>query len=171
MNVFPPGGTAREPASTESFVDAMAMAVSGVTVLASDGPAGRGGITVSAFTSVSAEPPMVLACVNRKSAIVELVSGNAHFSVNILAESHQRLSEIFAGRAGVDRATGFAEFPWETGLVGQPVLQGATASFECALSQSVDIGTHRVFFGLVLQARSGTALPLAYSGRAYRGLK
>lgn len=154
----------------QEFLDCMAMAATGVTVVATDGPAGRAGITVSAFTSVSATPPLLLVCINRKSASVEQIGRNGRFSVNLLAEAQQGLSEIFAGRAGVDRAEGFADPAWQKGAAGLPVLTTAAACFECEVESATDAGTHRIFLGRVVAARHGASPALAYSRRGYRRL-
>ena len=71
---------AKPPGRVEDFVAAMGLAATGVSVVTTDGPAGRFGLTVSAVSSVSAEPPLVLVCINRKSpamAAVEAPGGKA----------------------------------------------------------------------------------------------
>lgn len=154
----------------QEFLDCMAKAATGVTVVATDGAAGRAGLTVSAFTSVSASPPLLLVCINRKSASVEQIGRNGRFSVSILAEGQENLSEIFAGRAGVEREQGFADPAWVKGEMGLPVLTSAAACFECEVENATDAGTHRIFLGRVLAARHGASRALAYSRRGYRRL-
>ena len=149
--------------STQSFVDAMAMAATGVTVVVTDGPAGRAGITVSAFTSVSADPPLVLICVNRKSAAVEPITVNAQFCVNLLGEAHQPLANIFAGR---DASAKTAALEAQNLLL----VPDAPAAFECTLQETVDAGTHRIFIGRVVKAHHSQTPTLAYSRRTYSRL-
>lgn len=156
--------------SETAFLDAMASAATGVTVVASAGPAGKTGVTVSAFTSVSADPPLLLICINRKSAACGILSQNAAFSVNVLAENQRELADIFAGRGSVPRERGFAAAPWEDGDLGQPFLPAAAASFDCVLQSALDAGTHRIFIGRVTKARQGEAHAIAYSRRGYRRL-
>ena len=84
--------------STDRFIAAMGRLVTGVTIVTTDGPAGRFGITVSAFSSVSADPPLVLACVNRKSPVVAAVLANGVFCINVLADAHRHVADTFAGR-------------------------------------------------------------------------
>ncbi len=169
MNLF--ADSPAKPEQAAAFVEAMAMAASAVTVVATDGKAGRFGLTVSAFASVSADPPIVLVCINGKNLLGDAIHANQGFSVNLLAENHAELANIFAGRGGVDREQGFTSAPWIQGTTGLPVLQSASASFECALHNVVDAGTHRVFFGLVLRAHRSDNPPLVYSRRAYQRLQ
>lgn len=150
------------------FVAAMGRAAAGVSVVTTDGPAGRFGVTVSAVSSVSAEPPMVLACINRRSPVVEAVARNGVFCVNLLARAQRPIADIFAGRpqAGAPYDFGCAE--WLMGASGSPMLPETAASFDCALEMACDAGTHRVLIGRVLRAEGGETDPLVYSARAYR---
>ena len=156
--------------STQSFVDAMAMAATGVTVVVTDGPAGRAGITVSAFTSVSADPPLVLICVNRKSAAVEPITANAQFCVNLLGEAHQPLANIFASRDASAKTAALEAQNWAPGLTGLLLVPDAPAAFECTLQETVDAGTHRIFIGRVVKAHHSQTPTLAYSRRTYSRL-
>jgi flavin reductase (DIM6/NTAB) family NADH-FMN oxidoreductase RutF len=156
--------------STQNFVDAMAMAATGVTVVVTDGAAGKAGITVSAFTSVSAEPPLVLICVNRKSAAAETITANAKFCVNLLGESHRALANIFAGRDADAKASALDGQIWAPGLTGLPRLPDAPAAFECTLHETLDAGTHRIFIGRVVKAHHSQTPALAYSRRTYSHL-
>jgi len=67
------------------FVEAMAAAVSPVSIVTTNGPAGRFGLTVSAVTSVSADPPLVLACINKKSPLLSAIRTNKLFCINMLS--------------------------------------------------------------------------------------
>jgi flavin reductase (DIM6/NTAB) family NADH-FMN oxidoreductase RutF len=156
--------------STQSFVDAMAMAATGVTVVVTDGAAGKAGITVSAFTSVSADPPLVLICVNRKSAAVETITANAKFCVNLLGEDHRELANVFAGRDADAKAAALEAQYWVPGLTGLPRLPDAPAAFECTLHETLDAGTHRIFIGRVVKAHHSQTPALAYSRRTYSHL-
>ena len=158
------------PMNEQQFLDAMAMAATGVTIVTTNGPEGRAGLTVSAFTSVSASPPLVLVCINRKNAIVDKITSHEAFSINLLAEAQIGLSEIFAGRAGVERETGFTSENWQETEHGQLLLPSASAGFDCALHAHQDAGTHRIFIGEVRAVHLGESPALAYSRRDYRKL-
>ncbi|MGE0211339.1 MAG: flavin reductase family protein [Parvibaculaceae bacterium] len=150
------------------FIAVMGRAASGVSVVTTDGIAGRFGVTVSAISSVSAEPPLILACVNRKSPIVTAIDANGVFCVNLLAVRQQPIADTFAGRPRSGRPYDFGCADWLVGETGAPVLPEAAASFECSLEAAHDAGTHRIFIGRVLKALGGEAEPLVYSARAYR---
>lgn len=154
-----------------SFIEAMAIAATPVSIVTTDGPAGRFGITVSAVVSVSAEPPIVLVCINRKSPAVAAIDRNGVFCVNMLGADQSRLANCFAGRPDDGKAFDFGLGDWRKAVSGAPVLQTAAACFDCVLHHSRDAGTHRIITGSVLCARSSERQPLAYSRRAYRTLQ
>ena len=154
--------------SAENFISAMGLAATGVSVVTTDGEAGRFGLTVSAISSVSADPPLILACVNRKSPAVAALIANGVFAVNLLAAHTQAYAETFAGRPREGKPFDFANQPWETGRTGLPIVNDATAVFECVLEASYDAGSHQIFVGRVLAAHKGVADPLIYCNRAFR---
>jgi flavin reductase (DIM6/NTAB) family NADH-FMN oxidoreductase RutF len=156
-----------EPASAAEFVDAFRGAVTGVNIVTTDGAAGRFGVTVSAFSSVSAEPPMVLVCINRRSPVSDALATNGCFSVNVLSTSHQGLADSFAGNPNGSIPYDFGAARWNESATGAPVLSDAVAGFDCALATTVDAGTHRIFIGRVVKVSRSAADPLLYSNRTY----
>lgn len=159
---------AKPPVAAEEFVAAMGLAATGVSVVTTEGPGGRFGLTVSAVSSVSADPPLVLICVNRKSPAVAGVERNGVFAVNLLAAEHRAYAETFSGRPKEGRPFDFANHDWREGETGLPLVRDATAVFECAVHDQLDAGTHRIFIGRVLAAHRGAADPLVYCNRAFR---
>jgi flavin reductase len=154
--------------SRDAFVAAMSRAVTGVSLVTTDGPAGRYAVTVSAVASVSADPPMVLACVNQRSPLAAAIRANGVFCVNLLSAEQARLADIFAGRPDAGKPFDFASASWREAATGAPCLEGALASFDCASHDTHDAGTHTIFIGRVVQAldtASGT--PLLYAARRY----
>jgi len=91
---------ARPDSRRQDFINAMSGAVTGVNVITTDGRAGRFGITVSAMCSVSADPPMLLACINRRSPVCSAILSNQVYCVNVLSASQRDLADSFAGRTG-----------------------------------------------------------------------
>lgn len=158
---------ADEPVSAAEFIAAMRGTVSGVNIVTTDGAAGRFGVTVSAFSSVSAEPPMVLVCINRRSPASDALAANGCFAVNVLSTSHRDLADVFAGnpRSGIGYDFGAAR--WNTSTTGAPVLSGAVAGFGCVLATIIDAGTHRIFIGSVVDISVADSGPLVYSNRKY----
>ncbi len=154
-----------------AFIAAMAGAATQVSVVTTDGPAGRFGVTVSAFSSVSAEPPLVLVCINRRSLAVEAIEANGAFCVNLLGDDQSDIANCFAGRSGVIAPYDFNCADWLDAATSAPVLSGALANFDCTVETGYDAGTHRIFIGRVARALSRDAAPLAFSQRAYQALR
>lgn len=161
------------PVSTlrEDFIDAMSRAVTGVTIVTTDGELGRFGQTVSAMSSVSADPPMLLVCINRKSPITAAIERHGAFAVNVLRADQRRLAESFAGRPRTGAAYDFAAARWETEHTGSPLLTGAIARFDCTVDAAHIAGTHTIYVGLVAAAGNGAGAPLLYGRRSYGELR
>ena len=149
------------------YRDAMSRAVTGVSVVTTAGPGGRCGLTVSAVTSVSAEPPQLLVCINRKSPLASAIVTNGVFAVNLLSVEQRELAEIFAGNSTRGRPYDFAHAAWGPADTGAPLLDGAVAAFDCRLTIHFDTATHRVCIGAVEQCRMSDANPLVYVRRGY----
>ena len=150
------------------FTNAMRRAVSGVSIVTTDGRLGRYGITVSSMTSVSAEPPMLLVCVNRNNLAHDAIVGNGHFAINVLGSHHQALAASFAGYPERGPAYDFGAADWLVTASGLPQVADAAAVFECELDRAVKAGTHSIFIGHVTRSRDLDIVPLAYSNREYR---
>ncbi len=156
-----------QPNLSHQFVEAMAAAASGVSIITTCGKAGRFGLTVSAVTSVSAEPPLLLACINRKSMISGEITKNKFFAACLLSEHQVPLALSFAGRPNHGLAYDFAAADWRAGKSGMPILDHAAAIFELELDSWHDGGTHRIFIGRVLAASVSGLNTLAYHHRKF----
>jgi flavin reductase len=123
--------------------------------------------TVSSMCSVSAEPPMLLICLHRRSPVNALIRNSGRFTVNALATRHDHVADTFAGRPwpGKDRWD-FTCGDWKTDD-GAPRLTDALACFDCHLHSTVEAGTHFVHLGLVGRVRATEGTPLVYAGRTY----
>lgn len=159
---------AKPPVDSQDFVTTMGLAATGVSVVTTDGPAGRFGLTVSAVSSVSADPPLVLICINRKSPALAALDCNGTFAVNLLGAENRAYAETFSGRPREGKPFDFGNHDWREGDTGLPLVNDATAVFECQTHQSLDAGTHRIFIGRVVAAHKGDAEPLVYCNRAFR---
>lgn len=158
---------ASNPLAREDFVNAMSAAVTGVNVITTDGAAGRFGLTVSAMSSVSADPPMVLICINRRSPACPALCMNRTFCVNVLSAQQRHLADTFAGRPARGMPYEFDDAIWTPGSTGLPCLVDAVSTFECVLDTALDSGSHTIFIGRVIAASKGAGSPLLYTGRAY----
>jgi flavin reductase (DIM6/NTAB) family NADH-FMN oxidoreductase RutF len=154
--------------SRQDFVDAMGNAATGVTVVSTEGPAGRFAQTVSAMCSVSADPPSLLVCVNERSPLAAAAVRNGVIAVSVLAAGQAHVSDVFAGRPA--HGSGPYDFDcaeWDVLATGAPVLRGAAAAFDCRLADSVTQGTHQVLFGAVVASTASGARPLVHHARTY----
>ena len=151
-----------------AFTRAMRCAVSGVSVVTTDGDFGRFGLTVSSMTSVSAEPPTLLVCVNRNSVAHDAIAGNRRFAINVLSARQQHVAASFAGSDRHGPAYVFSSDEWTVSPSGLPQLANPAAVFECELESAVAAGTHSIFIGRVTSAWGADEMPLAYSNREYR---
>lgn len=146
-----------------AYREAMAHWASGVTVVA----AGQGkdveAVTVTAFTPVSADPPLVLVCLGNDAAVLYVIEEEGRFTVNLLAEDGRRTASAYAQKMALEPGP----FPVE----GDPVLSGALVSLVCRLRETHPGGDHRVVIGEVERVVLGAeGDPLLYVARAYRRL-
>lgn len=150
----------------DHFIAAMRSVASSVTVVTTDGVAGRHGGTVSAFSSVSADPPTVLVCLFAESRIARAVTENGAFCVNVLSETDTYVADRFAGRHDhwvEDRFSGI-ECYGEPGM--SPLIDGASA-FRCVTQQTIRSGSHLIVLGHVQYALASNASPLTYRDGGY----
>ena len=153
-------------APRDRFIEAMRRVAASVTVVTTDGEAGRHGATVSAFSSVSGDPPTVLVCLFADSRIARAVAANGRFCVNVLPESGPDLADRFAGRHDGWIADRFSGVDCHGAPGVAPVIDGATG-FSCDVQQCVRSGTHLVVIGHVRDVLDGRASPLAWREGSY----
>jgi flavin reductase ActVB len=124
------------------------------------------GLTVSSFTSVSLEPPLVLICLGQAVTVIDYFRAAKYFGINVLREEQREVSERFA-RKGMDRFDGLS---WDRGTSGVPLLPGALAAMECEVVQRVTSGDHDIFIGRMVRMQAGEGNPLIHFCGCYRGL-
>lgn len=155
-------------ASSLEFRETLARFATGVTVvtvLAADGK--PHGLTVSSFTSVSVEPPLILVCIDYASAALPHFRACTNFAVNILGESQRELSVNFSEKPEAR----FEGVEWFRGATGAPLLPDCLANLECRMSSIVEAGDHAVLLAEVVSAQAGGGQPLLYFHREYRSLR
>jgi flavin reductase (DIM6/NTAB) family NADH-FMN oxidoreductase RutF len=143
----------------------------GVTIVTIKTGEHRHGLTVSAFASVSADPPMIMVIIeNRHMAYSMLQEPDAVFAVNILGQEQFELSNRFAWVKDEDR---FAMGDWTTAETGAPVLKDALAWLDCRIHARYPAGSHTVYIGEVHASSVPLeeAPPLIYWNRGYRKLR
>lgn len=150
--------SSRPPVDQAVFRDVVGYFTTGVTVITTQDGDHRFGVTASAVSSLSLEPPMLLVCLNRRLRTCDAVTSAGSFVVNILDEDQGELATQFATPApdkfrGVNVAYG---------ELGVPLLADALAHIECRVSERIDAATHTVFLAEVQTARARPGSPLAY---------
>ncbi|HXF34805.1 MAG TPA: flavin reductase family protein [Candidatus Acidoferrales bacterium] len=154
------------PVSPNNFKAGMRRFATGVTVVTTVGPDGHvHGFTANAFASVTADPPMLLICVNRSAQSHPLISSAGRFCVNVLSLDQQEIAERFA-RSGIEDRFGTIE--WRPGETGSPIIAGTLAHFDCTLAEEHTAGTHTIFIGTVVDCSFAEGAPLGYFDGAYR---
>jgi len=145
---------------------AMRVFPQGVTVATMTGPNGPTGLTVSSFTSISLEPPLVLISIAKGSAIHDLFREAKAYAINFLADDQKSVSDTFAGRT---RATDrFEGLRFSEGVTGSPIIDGVRVAIECRAWQVYEGGDHSILVGEVVSAKTfNTKRPLVYYSQQY----
>jgi flavin reductase (DIM6/NTAB) family NADH-FMN oxidoreductase RutF len=156
---------------SEDYREALRHFPAGVTIVTINAGDQIHGLTVSAFASVSPEPPLIMVIIDQRHSAYELLeSEGAAFAVNILHENQMDLSNRFAWLKDEDR---FDAGDWETAVTGAPILKSALAWLDCTIYASYPAGTHTIYIGEV----QATGIPrpdqppLIYWNRGYRHLQ
>ena len=137
------------PVDAAAFRHALARFPSGVTVVTVRDDAGADyGMTVSAFASLSLEPPLVLVCIGDDATIAGAVAAAGHFAVSVLSEDQEPLARRFA-EPDADRFTGTA---FSRGIDGLALLEGAVAHLQCTIVARHRGGDHTIVIGEVVAA-------------------
>lgn len=149
------------------FREAMASFPSGVTIVTTVDEDGRPwGFTASAFSSVSAEPPLVLVCLSRTAECHPVFERSTRWTVNILNDGHQPLARRFATR-GADKFSG-DEFRLDP--EGVPYLPDASARLHVSAYDRHVSGDHTILVGRVHDVRLGQDPATVYFQRGFHAL-
>ena len=150
------------------FRDLLGRFASGVTVITTLDSAGRPhGMTVSAFCSVSLEPPLVLFCIDRAATMRDLFTIGQAYTINVLAHDQRELSERFSQ---LDMELRFDGVRVSSPPNASPQLHGAAATLCCSVVSRFEGGDHDIIVGRVLDGHTTSADPLVYHRGTYRRL-
>ena len=150
---------------------AMRAWTSGITLVTASWEGERHGMTVSSFTSISLDPPLVIISLQTASRTHDVVAKAGAFGVTILAADQQGLSERFSNRQTTmgERLDGLDT---ETLVTGAPFLRGGLAYLDCRVSQSIPCGMNTLFVGeVVAMSADDHQGPLVYHDRSYHRLQ
>lgn len=149
----------------DRFKQGMRLLAAGVTVITTVHDGVSHGLIATAVCSVCAEPPTLLACVNRTCSAHDPIRDSGRFCVNILEHRQLEVARRFVSAPREER---FGAFALSTLATGAPALDDALVSFDCEVAQQVAAGTHTVFFGRIVAARVSDPLsPLVYFNGGY----
>ena len=145
---------------------AMRAWASGVTIVTAAYEKEQHGMTVSSFASVSLDPPLLIAALQKTTRTADLIFRAQAFGVTILSANQKEISEHFAGRGdeSKNRMEGVETEMLDTGA---PFIKGGLVYFDCRLHQTIEAGTSIIFIGEVVAVRQFKGKPLAYHDRQY----
>lgn len=158
-----------EPAAIDdaAFLDVMGNVAATVTVVTASHEGQHYGLTVSAFSSVSRTPPLVLVCIDKGSNSLDALRASGGFTVNFLAEGTGDAAMTFASRANDKFGQVSHRSPCHD-VAGPVLADHAVAYFECSIEQEIDAGDHWVFIGRVLHGEKlDERAPLVYWRRNF----
>jgi len=154
----------------EELRNAMRQWSSGVTIVTANIHSAPYGMTVSAFTSISLEPPLVIVSLRHDTRACMAASESGYFGVNILSSSQQELADCFSGRECEpdERFTGRIIHTLRSGA---PFFGEALAWIDCHINAIHPAGQQRLIIGEVIAVKLlSEGLPLLYHNRSYRSL-
>ena len=153
-----------EQAEFRRAVGHFASAVTVVTATLKDGrPAG---ITVTAFSSLSLEPPLVLICIDKRARLHDHLARDGYFAVNILAEDQETVSRRFTS----SEPDPFREIGYAPGASGAPLIHDAVAAIECKILDLLPGGDHTIIVGEVEATKIQEGKPLLYFRGGYAAI-
>jgi flavin reductase (DIM6/NTAB) family NADH-FMN oxidoreductase RutF len=155
------------PPDPASFRAAMAALPTGVTIVAASGADGPAGATANAVCSLSIEPMLMLACLDRGSRTLRAVQAADRFGISVLHAGQEEVARSFATKAPVpEKWTGVA---WSE-RDGLPAIDDALVWIACDLRDVVATGDHVIVTGEVRAVETGAGDPLVFYGGEYRPL-
>jgi flavin reductase (DIM6/NTAB) family NADH-FMN oxidoreductase RutF len=154
--------------SPDEFRRAMALLPTAVTVVTAPGDASPAGATANAVASLSLEPPLMIAALDRDSRTLAAVRGVGAFGINVLAADQEELARAFATKA--PHPEKWADVTWDH-HAGVPIIDGCVLWVACRLRGAHDGGDHVILTGGVEAIGSGAGHPLVFHAGTYRGLE
>lgn len=141
--------TSPELCSPDDYKKGMRRLLGGVTLVCSRDGERRVGMTATAVSSVCAEPPTLLVCLNRAGSTCAAISNSGVLSVNVLAPEPEALELARRFSRPMIDADRFDGSQWTELATGAPVFVDSAASFDCEVVETADMGSHRIFFARV----------------------
>ena len=155
--------------SQEEFKKGMQQLAATVTIITARHSGVRSGLTATAVSSVSNDPPTLLVCVNKSAGTHDLIANSGKFSVNLLNKDQVHVSNGFASSVN-DPEEKFENGEWGESSIETPILKEANTAFSCTVAQTVDTNTHTIFIGTIEDIQHNEQQPLIYGGKGYKTL-
>jgi 3-hydroxy-9,10-secoandrosta-1,3,5(10)-triene-9,17-dione monooxygenase reductase component len=155
------------PLDPDRFRAALGLLPTGVTIVSASGPDGPAGATANAVCSLSIEPMLMLACLDRGSRTLLAVQAANHFGISVLHAGQEGVARSFATKAPVAdkwRGVGWSE------RGGIPAIDGSLAWIACGLRDVISGGDHVIVTGEVRDLATGEGTPLVFAGGEYQPL-
>lgn len=153
--------------TASAFTSALSQAANGVSIVTTTHNDNDAGLTVSSMCSVCADPALLLACVNVENEFCQMAIDSERFAVNILPSTCMELAMVFAGLVEEKTNSRFDIGDWTRLTTGAPILSDALVALDCVVESSQVHGSHRVFFGRVVDVRTTSGEPLIYTDRRF----
>ncbi len=161
----------------QDYREVLARFATGVTVVTTieesdDGPL-PWGPTVTSFTGISLDPPLVMVSIGHERSIRPIIERTGRFGVNILGEDSQALSDCFAGAPSALPRSAFCNADYGLGSAGLPVLDAAIAYLAAEVTEVIEAGDHTIYLGRVIETgcRDEVGWPLLYFRRRYLSIE
>ncbi|MCD7060572.1 flavin reductase family protein [Pelagibacterium xiamenense] len=150
------------------FANTMATLAGTVCVVTAGRGPNRVGRTITSLISLSATPPSLMVSITKNSDLDHTMRAEGGFSVAMLATDQFGISDAFAGQRAPEQR--FEIGTWETWPSGRPKLIGAATSIDCRIAGMIELDTHRLFAGVLINAETAHTPPLIWRERGYRHL-
>ncbi|HUY41414.1 MAG TPA: flavin reductase family protein [Candidatus Dormibacteraeota bacterium] len=158
--------SAGRQADPQSYREAMRRTAASVAVITAAHEGRIHGMTATAMTSVSADPPTLLVVVSRATRTHPFIRKSGRFAVNVLARGQEEIARRFA--AGIENQ--FDGVAHELHAAEVPIIAGTAAAFVCIATEAFDVATHTIFIGAVEEAHHTELPPLVYHDGSYHAL-
>jgi len=145
----------------------MATLPTGVTIVSAAGAEGPAGATANAVCSLSIEPMLMLACLDRGSRTLLAVQAANHFGISVLHDGQEPIARAFATKAPVAEKWDGVSWSERDGI---PAVDDSLAWIACELRDVVAAGDHVIVTGEVRDLATGEGEPLVFHGGEYRPL-
>ena len=147
-----------------SFKNAMRQLSGGVTVITAGQGENISGMTVTSFSSLTADPPSVIVAISQSASSWPLIEKFGHFGASVLAGDQFEIAKRFTSQSGLKGLEKFQSVAWKSAESGTPLLVNALATFDCSVARVIEHHTHIILIGHVMELH---AFPDRSGGLAY----